>query len=514
MGKQYVMGVDVGTTGVKAIVFDLKGQEMGSAYYEYGCVFPKSGWVEQDGEFLWQETCRAIREAIVKAGVDPHDIASLGLSTQRCTMAPVDKEGNVLYNSISWQDRRSTKECEEIGRTIGAERYYAITGLPIDTTWTVSKIMWLRANEPKVFEKTYKFALDQERVLFKLGADDFYEDASNGSLQGLMDIETFTWSDELIQSLNIPKEKLPKLVRSAQQVGVVSEEASKICGLAAGTPIVTGGGDQQCAGVGAGVIKPNSVEVTLGTAGVTMAYLESPARDKQRRIPCSAHAVPGKWESEGLQLAAGSSYKWYRNNIASAEVGAAAATKMDPYDIINLQIAKVPPGCGGVICLPFFAGAGAPHWDPYARGTFIGLNLSHGREVLARAIIEGVSFETREVLEALVDLGVNYKEVILTGGAAKSDLWNQIQADIYGKPCRKLLNEQATCSGAAILGAVGAGVHKSLEEAVDQMVHFGKVYEPDKATHAVYDKVFALYKTAYKSLKEAGVYKELVDMNA
>jgi len=512
MEQRYVSGIDVGTTGVKAMIFDLNGQEVGSAYREYGCVFPQSGWVEQDGDFLWKETCAAISEAIAKSGVQPKAIEAVGLSTQRCTLAPVDQNGDVLRMSISWQDRRSVKECDTIRRVVGDERYYEITGLPLDATWSLSKIMWIRDNEPEVFQKTYKFALDQERILFKLGADDFYEDASNGSLQGLMDIETFEWSDELIDKLQIPKEKLPKLVRSAQQVGTISAEASKLCGFAEGMPIVTGGGDQQCAGVGSGVIKPNSVEVTLGTAGVTLAFLDSPQRDAQRRIPCSAHAVPGKWESEGLQLAAGSSYKWYRNFIADMEIKAAADLGVDPYDIINLKIAKVPAGSRGVVCLPFFAGAGAPNWDPYARGTFIGLNLSHDKSVLARAIIEGVTFETREVLEAMEGLGIEIEEVIITGGATKSDLWNQIQADIYGKPCRKLLNEQATCLGAAILGAVGAGVYATLESAVERMVQFSGRYMPDEKNHQLYSRIFGIYKRAYKALKQESVYQDLVEL--
>lgn len=509
MGKQYTCGVDIGTTGVKVIIFDLDGMQKGSAYREYPCVFPHSGWVEQDGEFIWQETCAAIREAITVSKVDPGEIACLGLSTQRCTLAPVDKDGNTLYNSISWQDRRTVGECEQIRKIIGDERYYEITGLPIDTTWSVSKIMWLRDNEPEVYNNTYKFVLDQERTLFKLGADDFYEDESNGSLQGLMEIDTFTWSDELIEKLDMPKEKLPKLVPPATQVGKVSAEASRLCGLAEGTPLVTGGGDQQCAGVGSGVTKPNMVEVTLGTAGVSLAYLDTPHKDASRRLPCSAHAVPGKWETEGLQLTAGSSYKWYRNNIADMERNAAQNLGIDPYDIINLQIAGIPAGSNGVICLPFFSGAGAPHWDPYARGTFIGLSQSHGKNEMARSILEGVTFETREVLEAMKDMGVEIQEVIITGGATKSDLWNQIQADIYGKPCKKLMNEQATCLGAAMLGAVGAGVFGSLAEASDKMVHFSKVYQPNPENVKTYDGLFQVYKKAYQTLKAAGVYTEL-----
>ena len=511
MEKKYLCGIDIGTTGVKVILFDMNGSEKGSAYREYGCEYPRSGWVQQDGELLWQETCTAIQAAIEAARANPKEIASVGLSTQRCTLAPVDKDGKSIFTSISWQDRRSTKQCDDIRNLIGDERYYQITGLPIDTTWSVSKIMWLRDNEPEVFKKAHKFVMDQERILFRLGADDFYEDISNGSLQGLMDIETFKWDDELIEKLGIPKEKLPKLVESAQQVGTVSAEAAALSGLAEGTPIVTGGGDQQCAGVGSGVTRPNLVEVTLGTAGVTLAYLDKPQRDSKRRLPCSAHAVPGKWETEGLQMTAGSAYKWYRDNIADMERDAAQSLGIDPYDIINMQIENIPPGSNGVLFLPFFSGAGAPHWDPHARGTFLGLSLSHGKHEMARSILEGVTFETKEILDAMEGLGIQIEEVIITGGATKSDLWNQIQADIYGKPCKKLLNEQATCLGAAILGAVGAKVIGSLDEAVAKMVHFSKVYEPVPKNVEVYKGVYQVYKKAYKALKDANVYNELIE---
>lgn len=510
--QRYLCGIDIGTTGVKVMIFDLQGNPISSAYREYGCTFPYPGWVEQDGEFLWQETCQATREAIAKSGVSPKDIAAVGLSTQRCTLVPVDKNGDALRPSISWQDRRTVKECDFIRSAVGEERYYQVTGLPIDPTWSVSKIMWIRDNQPEIYERAHKFVLDQERILHKLGAETFPEDWSNGSLQGLMDIESFQWSDELITKLGIDRDKLPELVPSAKMVGRVSKKAAELSGFAEGMPIVTGGGDQQCAGIGAGVIKPGFVEVTIGTAGVTLAFLDKPLRDPTRRLPCSAHAYPGKWECEGLQLAAGSAYKWYRNALAILEVKVANQVGVDPYNIINEQASALPPGSNGVICLPYFAGSGAPNWDPFARGTLLGLTLAHERAAIARAIMEGVSLETREILEAMEALGLELKEVRLTGGATKSPLWNQIQADIYGKPCAKLAVDEATTLGAAILGGVGAGVFNSLEEAVGEMVRVVETREPNPEAHRRYNELYAIYKDAYQALAAAKVYERLAKL--
>ncbi|MBO1701377.1 FGGY-family carbohydrate kinase [Eubacterium callanderi] len=510
--KNYISGIDIGTTGVKVIIFDMEGATVGSAYREYPCTFPQSGWVEQDGEMTWQQTCEATREAIAKAGVDPAEIHAIGLSTQRCTFTPVDEAGMPLRSAISWQDSRSFEECEEIGRLVGAERYYEITGLPVGTTWSVSKIMWIKKHQPEIYEKTYKFAMDQERILNKLGAEGYFEDWSNGSLQGLMDIKAFEWSDELIDALELDKSKLPDLVPSGKVVGKISRESSTLTGFAEGTLLVSGGGDQQCAGIGAGAVKKGTIEVTIGTAGVTLAYMDEPIYDGSMRLPCSAHTVAGKWETEGLQNAAGSSLKWYRNEFAVPEIEKAKALGVDPYDLINEQVEAIAPGSDGLICIPYFASSAAPNWDPFARGTFIGLTLGHSRQAMARAIMEGVTYETREIIDQMITNGVEVNAIVLSGGAAKSDVWNHIQADIYGKTCSILAVEEATALGAAVLAALGAELYANVSEAVAHMVKIVAVCEPDMQRHALYNEYFEIYKDAYQALRKADVYERLVKL--
>jgi xylulokinase len=512
MGKKYVCGIDNGTTGTKAMIFDLEGNVVGSAYREYKCEYPNPGWVDQDANELFDELCYAVKAAVQDSGVDNEDIISVGLSTQRCTMVPVDNSGKPIRKAISWQDRRPTEECDWIREEFGAERYYDITGLPVDTTWALPAIMWIRNNEKEIYDKTDKFLLTQEYILHRLGAESYPEDWSNGSLYGLMDIEEFEWSEELLEATNISRDKLPELVPSAKKVGKVNKEAAILTGLAEGTFLVTGGGDQQCAGVGAGVIKEGLAEVTLGTAGVSLCSMDDPNKDPDGVMPCSAHAVPGKWECEGLQMAAGASLKWYRDNFADLEKLMAERVDMDPYEFINIELDKVPAGSDGLIFLPHLAGAGAPIWNPVAKGVLFGLTLSHTRNSIARAIMEGVTMETRQILESFEDLDLELKEVRITGGATKSKIWNQMQANIYGMPVVPLAVGEATVLGAALLGAVGSELFADIESAVESMVRTEGIFEPEPEIHEHYNKVFELYKGIYNSLAEGNSYQNMADV--
>jgi xylulokinase len=493
------------------MIFDLSGNVVGEHYREYKCEFPNPGWVDQDAEMLLTEACAAIKTAIEMAGIDPNDIAAMGLSTQRCTVVPVDEDCRPLRKAISWQDSRSTEECTWIEENIGTDRYYEITGLPNATVWAYPSILWIRNNEPEIFEKADKFLLTQEFILHRLGAEGYPEDWSNGSLQGLMNIETFEWSDELLEASGLRRDQLPDLVPSAEKVGEVSKEAAELTGLPEGTPLVTGGGDQQCAGIGAGIISEGLCEVTLGTAGVSLCYMDKPRKDPDKRMPCSAHAYPGKWECEGLQNAAGASYRWFRDNIATLEMSVANHVGLDPYELINKSVAETPVGSRGLIYLPYLAGASAPNWDAFAKGSFVGLTLAHDYGCMARAVMEGISMETREILESFEALGLELTEVRITGGGTKSEIWNQMQADIYGKPVSKLAVGEATVLGAAILGGVGADVFDSVEEGVAEMVNIESHYEPDPETHKVYNEVFDIFRNIYQSLADGGVYEEIAD---
>lgn len=515
----YVIGIDTGTTGVKAKIYDLTGRIVAQAYREYGCSYPHPGWVDQDIYMLSRANDEVLNEVISISGVNPSDIKSVGISTQRCLHLYVDADGKVLRDGmgISWQDVRTGAEVEWMREQIGTAHYYDIVGMPPSVVWTAPKIRWMQLHEPEVFAKTAKIITTQEWFLRELGAKDgWYEDYSNGSLYGLMNIRTFDWDDELMGAFGVDRSMLPDLVPSGVQVGVVDAAASARTGLAIGTPICTGGGDQQCAAVGAGVISTGLAEVTLGTAGVSIAHLDEPRFDPNHKINCSASAIAGdrKWISEGLQAAAASSYRWFRDTIGYLGNQVQAQGGSNAFDVLNGMAAAVPAGSQGLLYLPYLAGSVAPNFDSAAKGAFIGLTFAHTTGAMARAVMEGVSFETRDILESFAAMGTPLDEIRLSGGATKSPLWCQIQTDIYRRPTVSLEEGECTVLGAALLGAIGAGVFGSIGEGVDQMVRVQATFEPNEAVGERYDEAFGIFRNTYRALADSGVFNDLAAFQA
>lgn len=508
----YVIGIDTGTTGVKAKIYDLTGSIVAEAYREYDCIFPRPGWVDQDITMLSRANDEVLFEVIAKSGVNPRDIRSIGFSTQRCLHMYVDANGKLLRDGvgISWQDARCGAEVEWMNENLGAGGYYDVVGMPPSVVWTSPHILWMQKHEPEVYARTAKILTCHEWFLRQMGADDYYMDYSNASLYGLMNIRTFEWDEPLCAKLGIDPALLPTLVPSGVQVGTVSREAAARTGLAEGTPLVSGGGDQQCAAVGSGVISAGLAEVTLGTAGVTIAHQDEPRFDPNHRINCSASAIAGvrKWTSEGLTSAAASSYRWFRDAVGYLGKTVQAQGGDNAFDILNAMAAKVPEGSQGLIMLPYLAGSNAPNFDASARAGFLGLTFAHGTGAMARAVMEGVALETRDVLEFFAEMGTPLDEVRLSGGATKSPLWCQIQADIYGRPTVALQESECAVLGAAMLGAAGAGVY-TMAEAVDQMVRVAGSYEPNPKAVERYDELFPIFRNAYRSLAEGGVFSDL-----
>ncbi len=516
---KYVIGIDTGTTGVKAKIYDLGGAIIAQAYREYGCSYPRPGWVDQDINMLSRANDEVLAQLMQTSGVDAADIVSIGMSTQRALHLYVDKQGKVLRGGmgISWQDTRCEKQVDWIKERIGEARYYAITGLAPCCVWAAPAIRWVQENEPEVYAATDAILTTQEYFLRQLGAKDgWFQDYSNGSLFGLMNIKTFEWDKELLDLFEISPKILPTLVPSGKQVGTIDADASKRTGLRVGTPICTGGGDQQCAAIGAGVIEEGLAEVTLGTAGVSIAHLEQPRFDPSYRISCSASAIAGerKWISEGLQAAAASSYRWFRDTIGYVGRQVESLGGMNAYEVLNSMVAAVPAGSNGLIYLPYLAGSITPNFDSNARGAFIGLTFAHNTAMMARSVMEGVSFETRDILSSFMHMGVELREIRLSGGATKSPLWCQIQTDIYGRPTVSLEEGECTVLGAAILGAVGAGVFANMKEGIDAMVRVKSTFEPDQSTRAQYDETFEIFKETYHALATSGVYNKLTALQS
>ena len=506
---QLLCAFDLGTNGVKAGLFTPEGRMLGQSYQEYGIECPKRGWAEQSIERMWQAQCNATQALLASTGVHPQEIAAIGVSSQRATFAPLDAAGQPLTPFIGWQDRRSIQECEWMARTLGTRRYYEIAGLPLEPTAAVSKILWLKHHNPELYERTATFGSTQNVHLALLGAENPPCDLADAGYMGLLDVDQLVRSQELLDALDLPREKFPKLAPSGQVVGALSAVAAEATGLAVGTPLVLAGGDLQVAGLGMGVAAPGTVSLGIGSGGGVLIHLERPLRHPGMGLNCQPHAVPGAWEMEGICLASGASYKWFRDVLGEPERQIAAERGCDPYDVLNELAAQSEIGAGGLLFLPALAGSGAPNWYPQARGMILGLTLATDRSALVRALLEGICMEIRGMLEAAARMGTTIDEVRIWGGAAKSPLWNQMAADVYGIPAIRTAISEAGLAGAAICAGVGVGLYQNVHEGVACMIRIGESYEPNPVRHQIYNELYDIYSSAYQALKDSGVFAQI-----
>lgn len=508
----YLCAFDLGTTGVKAGILSADGELLASAYQEYGVHYPRPQWVEQSSEAMWAAKCTVSRQVLDQADVERDHIAAIGISSQRATFMALDDHQQPLTPFIGWQDRRGADQCDRIRRLIGDEAYYEIAGLAIDPTAAVSKILWLREHEPKIFERTRTFAATQTVHLLQLGVEETYCDLPDAAYMGLLDVDELVWSRELLDLLDLPADRLPRLVPSGVKLGVVSRSAGEATGLAPGTPIVAAGGDLQVAGLGMGVAEPGVVSLGIGTGGGVLIYLDEPQRHPDMALNCLPHAVEDAWEMEGICLASGAAYRWFRDVVGRSEQEAAQALGLDPYDVLNLQASKARPGANGLIVMPSLMGAGCPNWYPKARGAILGLTASTERKDLVRGMMEGICLEIRWMLEAAERLGPRIDEVRIWGGAAKSGLWNQIAADVYGVRAARTAVSEAGLVGAAICAGVGVRLFDSAKAGARQMVRVVERHEPQPALAERYDEMFDIYKDAYCALVDAGVFERIANL--
>lgn len=507
---EYVAGIDIGTGKIMVMICGLDGQIISSASREYYNWFsPRINWIDMKPSILWEILGTVSKEAIIKAKMNPRQIAGLSLSSCRSTLIIVDKQGRPIRKGILWADRRTKEQCEWLKHQIGEDYIFEITGLPVHPNFTLPKILWLKENEPMVFKEAHKFILIQDFITRLLGARDFFLDHSNASSTLVLDVNTLDWSDYLLDFTGIPRKKLSKLVTSGTLLGYVSKEASIHTGFAEGTPIIAGGGDQQCAGLGAGIIDSGLAEITIGSAAIVLCYAENPYKDERKSLTCNAHVVPRKWEIEGMNFSSGSVYRWFKNNFWREAERKSKEGSVIPYEILEKQITKVPVGSRGVLVLPHFSGRGTPDWNTEARGLFIGLTLDHTKADLTRAIMEGITLDVKTALDAMESLVGKIEKIRITGGATKSRVWTQMQADIYGKPIYKLRVKDCSCLGAAIIAGAGTQKFKSLEKGVMKMVKVTKKVEPIKENHRMYSEILRVYKKVCDTLGKEGVYHSL-----
>jgi D-xylulose kinase len=498
---ELVLAIDAGTTGVRSMLFTPSGEVVAKAYEEFESHFPSPSWVEQDAEDWWASTCSTVKACFKSGSASPNQIIGISITNQRETVVPIDEKGIALRRAIVWQDRRTVPQCDWIKRQVSEEDIYATTGLTVDPYFTAPKVLWIKDNEQDIFEKTHKFLLVHDYIIFRLTGLTV-TDFSNASRTMLFDIAKADWSTKLLDGFEIPSEKLPSPVASGNRVGEVSEAAATESGLVSGTPVVAGGGDQQCAALGVGVVRTGSFKSTTGTGTFMLAFSDKMLLDSKRRVLCSRHVVPDAFVIEASMFTTGSALRWFRDQLGGVDTALAQKRGLDPYEVITEGAAQIPAGSEGVIHIPHFVGAGAPYWNPHARGIFAGLALGHSRQHLIRAILEGVSYEIRTNLDVLRELGLPAEEVRVTGGAARSETWMQIQADVLDIPVIRTEMEEATALGAAILACKGVGIFKSVAEAAEEMVRPLAPLTPTEENRAVYERGLESYKHLYESISE------------
>lgn len=497
----YFIGIDVGTSGTKTILIDSKGKILASATFEYPLYQPQIGWAEQNPEDWWDASVKGIKAVLEKSKVDPKEVKAVGLTGQMHGLVMLDKNCNVIRPSIIWCDQRTAKECDEITEKVGKERLVEITANPALTGFTASKILWVRNNEPQNYEKVYKILLPKDYIRFKLTGE-FATDVSDASGMQLLDVKNRCWSDEVLEKLEIDKELLGKVYESPEVTGKVSRQASELTGLCEGTLVVAGGGDQAAGAVGNGIVRTGVVSSTIGSSGVVFAHLDDFRIDPEGRVHTFCHAVPGKWHVMGVTQGAGLSLKWFRDNFAHIEKAAFEFIDKDPYILMDQEAELANPGADGLVFLPYLMGERTPILDPYAKGIFFGITAKHTRREFIRAVMEGVVFSLKNCLDILYEMGIEVKEVRVSGGGAKSKLWRQMQADIFEMDVWTLNSKEGPAFGAAILAAVGAGEYQKVEEACDTMIQKVDSCSPNEKLFEIYRKTYKLYNSIYPRVKD------------
>ncbi|SHE30564.1 xylulokinase [Thermoanaerobacter uzonensis DSM 18761] len=499
----YFLGIDLGTSAVKIILIEEKGNVIGSTSKEYPVYYPQPGWSEQNPEDWWNATKDGIRELIIKTGVKNYDIKGIGLSGQMHGLVLLDENNNVLMPAILWNDQRTQEECDYITQTLGKERLTKYTGNKALTGFTAPKILWVKKHRPEIYKKIKHILLPKDYIRFKLTGE-YATDVSDASGTLLFDVENRRWSKEMLDALDIPYDWMPKCYESTGVTGYVTKEAADLTGLKEGTIVVGGGGDQASGAVGTGTVKSGIVSVALGTSGVVFASQDKYVVDEENRLHSFCHAN-GKWHVMGVMLSAAACLKWWVDKIINFNGSSIT------YEKLLEEAEKVTPGSGGLIFLPYLMGERTPHSDPYARGCFIGLNMTHNRGHMTRAILEGVALGLRDSLEIIKELNIPVNEVRVSGGGAKSVLWRQILADIFGVRVDMVNATEGPAFGAAIMAAVGYGIFKDVEEACSTLIKVTDSVYPIGENVSKYDEIYQIYRGLYKALKDR--FGEIASIN-
>ena len=490
----YFLGIDTSTTSSKALLIDERGEVIAVASAPHTLQTPRPLWSEQDPREWWDAVAASIRSVLKKAGVDGERIAAAGLTGQMHGLVLLDESGNVLRPAILWNDQRTQSQCDEIHQRIGKEKFIQITGNVALTGFTAPKILWVKENEPDVFEMAKHVLLPKDYVRYKLTGE-YALDKADGAGTVLFDLKSRDWSDEVLAALEIPRAWMPRTFEGTEFTGYVTEEAARLTGLKVGTPVAAGGGDQAAGAVGVGAVEPGIIGLTVGTSGVVFATTPSALIEPEGRLHAFCHAVPNMWHFMGVMLSAAGSLQWYRDTLAPSM----------SFDDLLKEAELIQAGSEGLQFLPYLSGERTPHADPLARSAFIGLTLRHSRAHMTRAVLEGVAFGLKDSFTLIQNAGLGtITQVRASGGGTKGTLWKQIMASVLNS---ELVTAEGTTEGgaygAALLAGVGAGGWSDVKSACKSCIKITGSTLPDSLQADVYKKSYSLYQELYPVLKSS-----------
>jgi xylulokinase len=492
----HLLGIDVGTGGTRGILLDSDGRVISAATVEHSPMSsPQIGWAEQSPEDWWHAACKAIKQCLAKSSTPAEEIAGIGLTGQMHGLVLLDGHDQVLRPAILWCDQRTEEECREITTKVGARRLIELTANPALTGFTLPKILWVQRHEPQIWARVRSLMLPKDYIRFRLtGARAIDVADASGTL--MFDVVHRRWSQPMLEISRVDEAYLPKVFESQEISGRVNEEGARLSGLRTGIPVVAGAGDQAAGAVGMGIVKPGAVSATIGTSGVVFAATSKPVLEPKGRIHTFCHALPDRWHVMGVTQGAGLSLRWFRGQFGSGKDDG-----RDPYQRLAEEAAKTPPGADGLLWTPYLMGERTPHLDPNARGALVGITAQHTRAHIIRAILEGVAFSLRDSLTLFQEIGVPIESIRLGGGGARSPLWQQIQADIYGMPVELIEADEGAAYGAALLAGVGIGAWPSVEVACEAAVQVANRVQPDPKTAALMNLQYQEYRKLYPALQ-------------
>ncbi|MEO9590330.1 xylulokinase [Rhodopirellula bahusiensis] len=495
----HYLGIDIGTSGTKTLLIDETGHVVAEANAEYPMEQPKPGWTQQDPEHWWAATKKTVKAVMKKSGVDKTDVKAIGLSGQMHGSVFLDRDDNVIRPALLWNDQRTADQCDQITSAAGSrEKLIGMVANPALTGFQAPKVLWLRDNEKRNFDKLAKVLLPKDDIRRRLTGD-YVTEVSDASGTLFLDVKKRDWSKTLLGKLDLSADLLPRVVESEDVTGTLTKEAAKALGLTTECKVVGGAGDCAAGAIGNGIVKSGLLSTSIGTSGVMFVHSDEPNVDASGRLHTFCHAVRGKWHMMGVNLTSGGSLQWWVDQVVQGLAGVPASKR---FEAATAEAEKAIAGSGGLLFLPYLNGERTPHADPNARGAFVGMNLTHDRAAMTRAVMEGITFALRDSLEIIESLGVPVRQIRASGGGSKNVFWRQMQADVFGKKITTLKVEQGPAFGVALLAAVGDGAYKHIAQACQATIEVAAETKADRSAKLTYNKLFPVYRSLYSSLKD------------